>query len=489
MAETQTENSDLTLSVIVVEVLGLYGYIYVQTIGVNTVINTIIRLIISFLGFGMIVIQTVHIGKQYFENYHNRNLNPKLITVTYLFSFLLVIIAGFDIDFINLQPSLIIEQLIQKILYFKYYLFTIFVSIVIILIIKKFIEERRYQRYVIKSKLKSFDNKFDSLVKAYVNYDEFEDYLELNPKISKRYNELVDKIKNNLDTQIKDLKLAQQKKIKKEREERKKEHRKENLINKLVNFFQEKKSYNVIPKWALEFDSDLIKKAQSIFIEIDSNNKYVEETKKEAIEFIRYYESYPSNFAQMNETKQKIYKEIFNEFEKGNLEKYIKVKKEDEDLVEKRFYLSKELNAEQRNKLIKDYGYRHISFTNVEGKLGTHLIIKNNPNKESDYHFCMKNLIARINGDSIMEYTIEDMRADVVFQDGEDKLAIEIETGKNTELQVSKKVKWLDKHFSSWIITVPKKLLKTYNKYVDNEKSFCLTSSKTKEKINEFLQR
>jgi len=96
----------------------------------------------------------------------------------------------------------------------------------------------------------------------------------------------------------------------------------------------------------------------------------------------------------------------------------------------------------------------------------------------------MKHLIARIDSEnSIIEYTIKDLRADVVFTYNKKRIAVEVEKGTNNKKSIKKKVELLNKYFDYWIITCPKKEQQHYRQYVDKQKSFCLRSKQTQEKI------
>ena len=104
-----------------------------------------------------------------------------------------------------------------------------------------------------------------------------------------------------------------------------------------------------------------------------------------------------------------------------------------------------------------------------------------------DGHFCLLNKKRDICKSSV-EHSIKGMRCDVAFITKKEKIAVEIETGKNNALQTSNKVVWLNKNFDKWIILCSRDNKKKYNKYADNKKSFCLTVKETHDKINTLIK-
>ena len=221
--------------------------------------------------------------------------------------------------------------------------------------------------------------------------------------------------------------------------------------------------------------------AEYVQEEIDKQTRW-----EETIRFVSKHRGYPTSYPEMDYEEKKLYDKAINLLKRGKLIPEPQIDIKDKKLIEKRFFFVNELSAKQRDRFIHQYGYRHKTFVKLDGKRGNNFIIKNEPKKESDYHFCMKHLIATIDQDkSIIEYCIDDMRADVVFTYNNQKIAIEIETGKNKELQVRNKVKWLNDHFNYWFFLCSRNELKNYKKYVDNKKSFCLTLTQIPKKIQE----
>ena len=82
---------------------------------------------------------------------------------------------------------------------------------------------------------------------------------------------------------------------------------------------------------------------------------------------------------------------------------------------------------------------------------------------------------------------IDDQRADVAFIYGNKKIAVEIETGKNKDKQVEKKVDWLNKHFNHWVIVASKNIRGKYTRHA-NHKGSVLSVSKADKKIKALRQ-
>ena len=102
----------------------------------------------------------------------------------------------------------------------------------------------------------------------------------------------------------------------------------------------------------------------------------------------------------------------------------------------------------------------------------------------------MKYLFSEIDKEnSEVEYCINELRADVAFVYPKGKVAVEIETGNNKELQISKKVNWLNKNFDYWVFICSRKNLGKYRKYVDNKKSFCLTLKDADTKVQQLIKK
>ena len=126
-------------------------------------------------------------------------------------------------------------------------------------------------------------------------------------------------------------------------------------------------------------------------------------------------------------------------------------------------------------------------FIHIEtGKRGNNLIIKSDPTKESDYHFCIKHLLANVHKkNAYIEYPIEQLRTDIMININGNLYAFEIETGNNKALQIERKIIWLNKHFKQWYIICSRDNKKKYKKYVDKKKSHILTATQAYNKILE----
>jgi|GEM_PF-6643548 len=207
---------------------------------------------------------------------------------------------------------------------------------------------------------------------------------------------------------------------------------------RLVTFFSKHRS-TTLPRWALHFDKEVIDNATTEY-----------EQRKER----EYDPPEPSPVAAF--------------------------------LLESRFYRANKLSAQQREALLKN-GYRLVPFVHLDGRTGNNLIIKNNPVKESDYHFCMKHLFSELDSRVQIEYPLAGQRYDVVYYRDLHRLAVEIETGTNKPAHIRKKVAALSRYFDHWIIITNRQNKPFYQQYVDNEQSFCLTAKHAAEKVRAIL--
>ena len=354
-----------------------------------------------------------------------------------------------------------------------------------------------------KNKLISFQERLSNVEKdEYFETDEvvrsmnkLKRIVDSDEKLSKKPEFSINVLHEKL-SHIHDVLINENKKIKKqEKLELKIEAKKQNKIRtktqELYNYFFEKDSIESIPKYAKNYPIKIIKKAQKKFkdfkysLELEEEEQIkAEENEQEIINHVLEIKGLPANYSELSNEDKMLYDEKLEQFEKGELKPIIKLSEEDEYLLETSFYLANELSDEQKELLTRYFDYQYYSFTYLNGKLGNNLIIKNTSKTESNYHFCMKHLIARIDSEnSIVEYTIKDLRADVVFTYNKKRIAVEVEKGTNNKKSIIKKVELLNKYFDYWIITCPKKEQKHYRQYVDKQKSFCLRSKQTQEKI------
>ena len=311
----------------------------------------------------------------------------------------------------------------------------------------------------------------------------------------------VNKAKSNVDIRIKEIKEKIQR-DKKEKiywaEQRRKEILEEKQLEKiyeeqvsrLLNHFIEKGSNESIPEWALEFDKDVIEDARKEYRIFKQEEKNKKTQWNEISKFVLSTDGFPHDFQDKDKDEQELYLQAMELKKQGKL----KLQEEDvygevnKELLEKKFYFYNELSIKDRDLLTTKCGYRHKSFIFLDGRSGNKVLIKNDNPSESDNHFCKKYLIASIdNSMSKIEYEINNQRADVMFSVIGLKIAVEIETGTNKDIQIQRKVDWLNKYFDYWIIICPRKEKTKYKKFVDGKKSYCHTLKEGVEFIQSIL--
>ncbi|MDD3175131.1 MAG: hypothetical protein PHU51_01490 [Candidatus Nanoarchaeia archaeon] len=311
----------------------------------------------------------------------------------------------------------------------------------------------------------------------------------------------VNKTKSNVDIRIKEIKekIKQDKKReiywaeqrrKEILEEKQLEKIYEEQVSRLLNHFIEKGSNESIPEWALEFDKDVIEDARKEYRIFKQEEKNKKTQWNEISKFVLSTDGFPHDFQDKDEDEQELYYKAMELKKQGKL----KIQEEDvygeinKELLEKKFYFYNELSIKDRDLLTTKCGYRHKSFMFLDGRSGNKVLIKNDNPSESDNHFCKKHLIASIdNSMSKIEYEINNQRADVMFSVIGLKIAVEIETGTNKDIQIQRKVDWLNKHFDYWIIICPRKEKTKYKKFVDGKKSYCHTLKEGVEFIQSIL--
>lgn len=367
-------------------------------------------------------------------------------------------------------------------------------TLISIKIIKK-INKNKQERTNFMNDLKEF-TKYDYLYSNDVKtkLEELNKIIKDDPELSERFKNLIKKIKIKLNSKYRKLKTREEQKIIKEQKQRQKELKEQEIeelrekqtISKLLKYFKKKKTNKAIPDWAINLGSS-INEAKNQYNYLLNENKRKAELWDEAVNFVRKYKAYPVDFSHLSKDQQNNYKKAIKLLKQGKLNLEPKVLEADKELVKRNFILASELEPEQRERFLKKYGYRHKSFIHLNGKSGNNLIIRNDEKKETDYHFCIKNMFYRMDKRAKLEYSVEGLRADVVFILNNKKIAVEIETGKNKEMQYKNKIEWLNRNFDYWIFVVSRKNESKYNKYVDNIKSFCFTLKEASEKVRELL--
>ncbi|MEK6948299.1 MAG: hypothetical protein AABX19_03575 [Nanoarchaeota archaeon] len=305
------------------------------------------------------------------------------------------------------------------------------------------------------------------------NYHEFEEKID---HFFERYNQ---KYKVLLNKQK--IEIEKQKNLEEKREQERKIFEKK--VNELLEFKKKHNSSEAVPI-NHKYDSEVLREAHSIAVDYFRTKEKDEECRKEAIEYYKIYtiETKPIMSYYRGEM---IYEQVRNKIKEGK----INIKKIDGSLekLEKNFYRAKDLDDNTRRQAI-GLGYKYVRGNELDGKVSPGgFYINKTMERESDYHFYMKNLFAEINNKLKIEYCIENKRVDVSYIDTKFKIGIEIETGTNKTEQLIQKVQWLNKHFDKWIIVCTRKNLPKYNKYVDNKKSYCLTPKLAKEKLKELI--
>lgn len=368
----------------------------------------------------------------------------------------------------------------------------IIVLIVSYKLVLKFIELRKDEEYYIKNTLKRI------IRREYETSEEAKDGLqELNNFVkrtnSQRFPEYVEEKTKELEQKI--IELNNKEYLEQRRQERLEEieEEKEQQTKQLIDYFRKVRSNKAIPKQALKYHQEAIKNAIKQYEEIVQEQEELEELWKEIAEFIQEHKAYPANYSQLPFKEKQLYDKALKLQSQGKLQLVTKteaepINDEDEELLSKKYYSADELEPEERELLIKKYGYKFKPFIYRDGTTGNNLIIKNDNPSESDYHFCMKHLIAEIDeANSHIEYQKGNLRADIAFIYPDGKLAVEIETGTNKDIQIKQKVDWLNKNFDQWIIICSRQLKAKYKQYTNNKTSYCLTLKQAEQQINEII--
>lgn len=369
---------------------------------------------------------------------------------------------------------------LEVIAYRIFYVSVILIASVIILIslYKKIARYLEYQEKS-KSRLRELKNKqlfskedIESIKKELFQFsDKFKDVEIINLKLERAEKRLKEEKEERIREQKRRIEEQEQKRIQR---------------GDLSQYFEDKDSCETLPEWAFEYDSEVIELAKKDYIKFKQEEECQEQEWQEVVRFMLKEKGIPSDINKKRHPE--LYFIAKDMLDKGKLKQELKEEVVEEKEVEgKRFYHAEELEPEKRNELLRN-GYRHKPFIFLDGSSGNNLIIYNNGKSESDYHFCMKHLFAELDKEnSKIEYSMENLRADVAFIYSNKKIALEIETGSNKELQVKNKVDWLNKNFDNWIFVCSRANKKHYRKYVDNKKSFCLTLKDAKEKLQQLI--
>lgn len=331
-----------------------------------------------------------------------------------------------------------------------------------IFIVLQIVKNRRYneqQRVKIEKHLDCIQ-KMESLDKA----EEEIDYLIKNRAdlLPKRAFTIRDDIlaKREQIAHAKQHRLRQQ-----EKAEQLAEQKKQLRIEKLVTYFQQKKSTETIPDWAIQMSSNDVHSAIHTY-HTDINEKEKDKRlRREIISFLIKHQEFPAHFQELSECEKSLYRHYKN----MNLKE---LRSELGYPIGEAFYLANELEPEKRQELLEQ-GFRSVPLINPKtGKAGINCVIWNNEKKETDYHFCLKHWFAKT-FDGEVEVLVDDQRVDFVIND----VAFEIETGSNKDIQIKKKIEMLENNFTEWYIICSAKLQPRYARFAPKSKLLTLTQA------------
>lgn len=369
---------------------------------------------------------------------------------------------------------------------------SIFVIIVSYKLILKFIELRKDEENHIKCTIKRIvEREYETSEEAKEGLQELKNFVKRTN--SQRFPQYVEEKTKGLEQKI--IELNNEEYLEQRRQERLEEieYEKEQQTKQLVDYFKKVKSNRAIPKHALKYYQEAITNATRQYDEIVQEQEELEELWQEVTEFVQEHKAYPTNYSQLPLKEKQLYDKALKLQSQGKLQLVTKteeepINEEDKELLSNKYYCADELEPEERELLIKKYGYKFKPFIYRDGTTGNNLIIKNNNPSESDYHFCMKHLIAEIDeANSHIEYQKGNLRADIAFIYPDGKLAVEIETGTNKDIQIKQKVDWLNKNFDQWIIICSRQLKAKYKQHTNNKTSYCLTLKQAEQQINEII--
>jgi len=490
--DEKTESNPLELLLVIFVALGIVGYKFVQEKGINTIITQGINIVSIGIGACLIILLIVFSIRDFAEQKKSIFSNNYIKILTIIISGIFMIIPFLNIDYIHIDKLFTVNNICILILpiiviQISYYIVNDYLA-------KKKIFEEISETYGYK--------KYNATHEVKSAIAEIETIQQQDTHLEKLYHKKFIQI-------ISDLEIMKNNFIQEERKEAERlvaEYKiqtrnksiERDIINRLIRYFKERKTTKTIPEWAINLHEETIKRAITEYEKYLTEEYHkmikLEQEKdrwEDIVEFLLKYKGLPNDYATLSELEQELYMKAYNLMKEHKLEKTSEenpqVLEEDEELVEKYFYTASELTAEQRHRFIHNYGYRLKPFIFVEdGKRGNNLIIKNDTRKESDYHFCLKHLLANVHKkNAYIEYDIEQLRTDIMINVNGQLYAFEIETGNNKALQIERKVIWLNKHFNEWYIICSRDNKKRYKKYVNKKKGQILTVTQAYNKILE----
>jgi len=496
---SEDNNEELVFALVLI--VGVIGYAAYQTVTnepVQQLVNNIIPSILFLIGACGLFFTLYCLDKKSKEQ-KTVLADTKFIITTLIISLLLISTPFLNINFYRFKNVNFVKIL-------TYALTLIIISIIIWKIIqhkkarKAFKENYGKMLDRIKSKKYEDIKELESALKEIKNLKGY--------KIAKEFQEKIKDAEEKIESDSAQLKYKIEMKNELEQQEkrriRQQEAKEQETIQKLIQYFENKKSIETIPYWAKNTNPKLIEKAKDQYIDEERAKTREEEKQKEqeqrwqkAARFILQNKELPSTFHELNNQEQELYLKALQLLDQGKLEEEITeeipeepqdpyLRDEEKEFLNQNFHEAKYLNAEQKEKLLR-YGYKYYSTTDLTtGKLGNKVLIRNKQKNESNHHFSQKHLLKTLDPHNAeLEHHYDNQWADLVFTYSECKIAVEIETGTNKETQINKKVEWLNKNFEYWIIVCPRKHLTYYKKFIDKKQSFCLTITEVAEKLDE----
>ncbi len=360
---------------------------------------------------------------------------------------------------------------------------------------KQIAEEERINGFIetLKNTLKLDFNEFQYSYEIEETLEKANEKLNKIPAtIKKEFNSKIveflssaKQILSNKKNQERELSLENKKKEeldKKEKEEFEKQ------VDKLFEYKNKLNSKEAIPI-NHNYSDQVISEAEDRMRFFLDKEKVIKSIREEAIEYYKKIKDINSVPGGIGNFQEEIYLGVIEDIKSGKIKLKPKIEYTGK-LLEKNFYYAKKIDENTKKKAIAQ-GFRHVRGVDLNGKLvGGGFYIKKEANSEGDYHFYMKHLFSEINSRMKIEHSINGKRVDIAYVRGGKntlKIGIEIETGKNKLDQLARKIQWLNKNFNYWVFVCPRKFLPKYSRYVDHQKSFCLTPKKAKEKLRELI--
>lgn len=289
----------------------------------------------------------------------------------------------------------------------------------------------------------------------------------------------------------------------------------------MFDIFRITQKPETIPESCLDINPKAVAEARRLFIEArkedDRMDREYEERKKklkEAQEYVYKNQGVPSNYHKMDQETQKSYNQALKQYKEGTLKEIVRnnqsLKRHEErlsllsdeeyenltgdaeegkqrasELLENKFYYADELTPQETSFLIKFYDYK-------KGKIslgdGFKSVIFHKEGRETDKHYLLKQVIARVHPESKVEYSDKwGNEIDILFTKGREKIAVEVETGTNKTNHTIEKISKLRKRYSKVIVVTNRKHLPKYKVHKDNTTVFVETPKNAIQKVQELI--